>query len=86
MAATVLKSEGDKASAAHGGHKLDGGPVKDGEVLGRKYIFVVKDLSKELKTRHPGLEIYVVKHIADVFGMKKGCQVLLTPVSWVIES
>jgi DEP domain-containing protein 5 len=84
VAATVLRPDGDKASAAHGGHKGEGSAgTKEGDAQGRKYIFVVKDLSKELKIRHPGLEIYVVKHIADVFGMKKGVNILLAPVSRV---
>lgn len=46
----------------------------------RRYIFVVKDMPKELKARFPHVEIYVAKHIADVFGMKKGSQVVLAPV------
>ncbi|PFH59531.1 hypothetical protein XA68_12234 [Ophiocordyceps unilateralis] len=45
-----------------------------------RYIFVVKDMPKELKARQPDVEVYVVKHIADAFGIKKGSQVLLTPV------
>ncbi|PHH86338.1 hypothetical protein CDD83_10390 [Cordyceps sp. RAO-2017] len=45
-----------------------------------RYTFVVKDMPKELKLRQPDVEVYVVKHIADAFGIKKGSQVLLTPV------
>ncbi|PHH70618.1 hypothetical protein CDD80_5888 [Ophiocordyceps camponoti-rufipedis] len=45
-----------------------------------RYIFVVKDMPKELKFRQPDVEVYVVKHIADAFNIKKGSQVLLTPV------
>ncbi|PNY28761.1 Vacuolar membrane-associated protein iml1 [Tolypocladium capitatum] len=45
-----------------------------------KYIFVAKDMPKEVKARQPDVEVYVVKHIADAFGMKKGSQVLLAPV------
>lgn len=45
-----------------------------------RYIFVVKDMAKELKARFPHVEIYLAKNIADVFGMKKGSQVLLAPV------
>jgi DEP domain-containing protein 5 len=80
MTATVLKLEADKTSNTHGVHKVDGAAAKDGEGRAKRYIFVVKDLTKDLKARHPGLEIYVVKHIADAFGMKKGVQVLLNPV------
>lgn len=46
----------------------------------KRYIFVVKDMPKELKTRYPHVELYVAKQIADVFGMKKGSQVILTSV------
>ncbi|TDZ22664.1 Vacuolar membrane-associated protein iml1 [Colletotrichum orbiculare MAFF 240422] len=56
------------------------GTNTDGPVLGKKYFFVAKEMSKELKSRLPNVDIYVVKHIADAFGMKKGTQVLLTPV------
>lgn len=45
-----------------------------------RYIFVVKDMPRELKARYPHVELYVAKHIADVFGMKKGSQVILAPV------
>lgn len=46
----------------------------------KRYLFVVKDMPKDLKARFPHVEIYVAKHIADAFGMKKGSQVLLAPV------
>lgn len=46
----------------------------------KRYIFVVKDMPRELKIRYPHVEIYVAKHIADVFDMKKGSQVILAPV------
>lgn len=45
-----------------------------------RYIFVVKDMARELKARYPHVELYVAKQIADVFGMKKGSQVILAPV------
>lgn len=47
----------------------------------RRYLFIVKDMPAQLKSRHPSVEIYVAKHIADVFGMKKGSAVLLTRAS-----
>jgi hypothetical protein len=46
----------------------------------KRYIFKVKEMPKELKIRYPTAEVYVAKHIADAFGMKRGTQVLLTPV------
>ncbi|KAF3768041.1 hypothetical protein M406DRAFT_254495 [Cryphonectria parasitica EP155] len=54
--------------------KLQNGAADPGQPAGR-YIFVVKDMAKELKIRYPHVELYVAKHIADVFGMKKGSQV-----------
>ncbi|KAK3323492.1 hypothetical protein B0T19DRAFT_206001 [Cercophora scortea] len=56
-----------------------GGSPKPPEGQSR-YIFIVKDMPKELKARYPTVEVYVAKHIADVFGMKKGSQVALTPI------
>ncbi len=47
----------------------------------KRYICVAKDMAKELKIRYPGVEVFVAKHIADVFGMRKGSHVTLTPVS-----
>ncbi|KKY38556.1 putative vacuolar membrane-associated protein iml1 [Diaporthe ampelina] len=46
----------------------------------KRYIFVVKDMPRELKARYPHVELYVAKQIADVFGIKKGSQVVLAPV------
>ncbi|KUI56833.1 Vacuolar membrane-associated protein iml1 [Cytospora mali] len=54
--------------------------ASDSNQLSNRYIFVVKDMPRELKARHPHVELYVAKHIADVFGMKKGSQVILAPV------
>jgi hypothetical protein len=45
-----------------------------------RYICVAKDMPKELKARYSTVEVYVAKHIADVFGMRKGTQVTVTPV------
>ncbi|KAK1594204.1 domain found in Dishevelled [Colletotrichum navitas] len=95
VAITVIRSEGDKTAtkdhAARSGNASGGtgagtgasqGDITtaEGTALGRKYFFVAKEMSKELRSRLPNVDIYVVKHIADAFGMKKGTQVLLTPV------
>jgi hypothetical protein len=48
--------------------------------LGKQYLFAVKDMSKELKAKHPTLEVSIAKHIADVFGFKNRSNVLLTTV------
>ncbi|KAI0478616.1 hypothetical protein GGR56DRAFT_689536 [Xylariaceae sp. FL0804] len=51
----------------------------DGDA-GRRYVFVAKDMSKELKAKYPTVEVYVAKQVGDAFNMKKGTQVLLAPV------
>ncbi|GJC78149.1 vacuolar membrane-associated protein iml1 [Colletotrichum liriopes] len=95
VAITVIKTEGDKtatkdhaarsgtaAGSSGGGAGSSQGEnvTAEGTALGKKYFFVAKEMSKELRGRLPNVDIYVVKHIADAFGMKKGTQVLLTPV------
>ncbi|KAI0899578.1 vacuolar membrane-associated protein IML1 [Annulohypoxylon nitens] len=47
---------------------------------GRRYVFIAKDLSKELKARNPNIEVYVSKQIGNAFNMRKGTQVILAPV------
>ncbi|KAK4454343.1 hypothetical protein QBC34DRAFT_317516 [Podospora aff. communis PSN243] len=74
VAIDVVKVETDKKATAH-----DRG--RDGATdAGKRYICVVKDMPKELKIRYQGVEVFVAKHIADVFGMRKGSQVTLTPL------
>lgn len=57
--------------------RKDGGSAACPE---KRYICVAKDMPKELKARYSTVEVYVAKHIADAFGMRKGTQVTLTPV------
>lgn len=70
--ATAAKKLAAQDAARHG--------AADPHQPSRRYIFVVKDMARELKARFPHVEIYVAKQIADVFGMKKGSQVILAPV------
>jgi hypothetical protein len=91
MSIAVVKSDPSKSSAGFGSFKKlahddnsslryqNAGPC-DPNSLGHQYIFIAKDMPKEVKARQPEAEVYVVKHIADTFGMKKGSIVLLTPV------
>ncbi|KAJ2988588.1 hypothetical protein NUW58_g3891 [Xylaria curta] len=46
----------------------------------RRYVFVAKDMPKDLKARMPTVELYVAKHVGDAFNMRKGTQAVLTPV------
>ncbi|KAK3318544.1 hypothetical protein B0H66DRAFT_242522 [Apodospora peruviana] len=89
MAIDVLRPESEKSAQnaqtkqhIHDRAKdaLSAGNTRPPETEPQPYIFVVKDMPKELKARYPTVEVYVAKHIADVFGMKKGSQVTLTPI------
>ncbi|KAL8348481.1 hypothetical protein RB601_002447 [Gaeumannomyces tritici] len=64
--------DGDDRSAS------DAASSGAGAGAGRRYLFIAKDMSKDLKTRYPNVELYVAKHIAEAFGMRKGGQVYLT--------
>jgi hypothetical protein len=86
----VIKSDTDKTSQnaiakqLHHDRNKDAGPSAGNSKTTeptQQYICIAKDMSKELKARLPMVEVYVAKHIADAFGMKKGSQVVLTPVS-----
>ncbi|KAI1843893.1 hypothetical protein JX266_009949 [Neoarthrinium moseri] len=90
MSITPMRPEPDRSSSINYGslrpanfHRAFSNPEdphrQDGDA-GRKYIFVVKDMSKELRARQPNVEVYVAKHVADAFGMKKGTRVALAPV------
>ena len=70
-----------RASSYRRGAAATDGPSKPRRRnCARHYIFVVKDMAKELKARHPTTEIYVAKHIADAFNLKNRSQVVLAPV------
>ncbi|KAK4179206.1 putative vacuolar membrane-associated protein IML1 [Triangularia setosa] len=56
---------------------------KDGGLVGckpKRYICIAKDLNKDFKARYHMVEVYVAKHIAEAFGMRKGTQVTVTPI------
>ncbi|KAJ8123071.1 hypothetical protein ONZ43_g888 [Nemania bipapillata] len=46
----------------------------------RRYVFIAKDMPKDLKARMPNVEVYVAKHVGDAFSLRKGTQVVLAPV------
>ena len=92
MSIAVIKN--DAASKAAGYGSLNKQPndqnaaakeatpaIGDPDGLGDRYIFVARDMSKELKARSLDADISVAKHIADAFGIKRASQVLLGPVS-----
>ena len=48
--------------------------------VGNRYLFIAKDMPKDMKVKQPSLEVSVAKHIADVFCLKHRSNVLLTTV------
>lgn len=54
--------------------------------LDRRYLFAVKDMTPEMKTKYPNLEISVAKHIGDAFNFKRHAGVFLTTVSVVLQT
>lgn len=88
VAIDVLKPETDKPAQNNPGKQSYRDGSKDcssatpakGPDASKRYICIVKDMTKDQKAKMPNVEVYVAKHIADVFGMKKGSQVILTPV------
>ncbi|KAF4972692.1 hypothetical protein FSARC_841 [Fusarium sarcochroum] len=87
MCISTVRDDLRKTSTGHGSsskQNQDGSKgasgCQNGDGACLKYFFVAKDMPQETKTRHPDIEVYVLKHIADTFGMKKGSQVLLTMV------
>jgi hypothetical protein len=45
-----------------------------------RYLFIAKDMSREIKEKPQGLEVSVAKHVADIFGFKHRSNVLVTTV------
>ncbi|KAI0860746.1 vacuolar membrane-associated protein iml-1 [Xylaria cubensis] len=54
--------------------------TRAGDDAARRYVFVAKDMPKDLKARMPNVEVYVAKHVGDAFNLRKGTQVVLSPV------
>lgn len=90
MSIVPVKSEQDRTASSNYGstkaallHRTNTGgggsddPSKDPS---KRYIFVVKDMTKEVRARNPTIEVLVAKHVGDAFGMRKGTQVTLAPV------
>ena len=59
----------------------DGIEIKHDVDPEKEYLFVAKDMPKEMKLKHPSMEVSVVKHVAEAFGLKHRSNVLLTTVS-----
>lgn len=78
--ATSMQRE-RSGSNPHSPIHLNGTDTKHDLDKGKRYLFLAKDMSKEMKAKHQGLEVSVAKSIADVFCFKHRSNVLLTLVS-----
>ncbi|RDW80843.1 putative vacuolar membrane protein IML1 [Coleophoma crateriformis] len=47
----------------------------------KRYLFVAKDMKKDIKAKHSGLQVSIAKNLADVFMLKHRSSVLLTTIS-----
>jgi hypothetical protein len=78
--ATAMQRERSNSNPRSPGIVHDNHPKHDVD-LGKRYLFIAKDMSKEMKTKQPKLEVSVAKHIADLFCLKHRSSVLITTVS-----
>ncbi|KAI6785323.1 uncharacterized protein J7T54_006965 [Emericellopsis cladophorae] len=87
MAITAIRDESSKAKTLYG--SLGKAPssrgnskfsLLDQDYISSRYVFIAKDMSKDMKSKQPEVDICVARHIADAFGMKKGVQVILSPI------
>ena len=76
MAVNLERSNSNPTSPA----QLNGPYVTHDVDLGKRYLFLAKDMPKETKLKQPNLEVSVAKHIADVFCLKHRSNVLLSTV------
>ncbi|KAK8092490.1 vacuolar membrane-associated protein iml-1 [Apiospora kogelbergensis] len=90
MSIIPVKGDQDRTASSNYGstkasllHRTNTGgpddPAKDPNAR-KRYVFVVKDMAKEVRARNPNIEVLVAKHVGDAFGMRKGTQVTLAPV------
>jgi hypothetical protein len=78
--ATAMQRDPSNSNPRSAGLANDNDAKQDVD-LGKRYLFIAKDMSKEMKAKHPKLEVSVAKHIADLFCLKHRSNVLITTVS-----
>jgi DEP domain-containing protein 5 len=76
---TAVQRERSSSNPRSPGPVNDSHPKHDAD-LGKRYLFIAKDMSKEMKSRQPKPEVSVAKHIADLFCLKHRSNVLITTV------
>lgn len=57
-----------------------GGDNKQDVDFEKRYLFIAKDMCREIRDKPQGLEVSVAKHIADIFCLKHRSNVLVTSV------
>jgi hypothetical protein len=75
-----VENMGTHTQREHSIAQANGDHIKHDIDMERRYLFIAKDMCKDLKAKHPSLEVSVTKHIADVFGFKQRASVLVTTV------
>ncbi len=53
--------------------------------IGHRYLFIAKEISNEMRTKQPNLEISVAKHIAEIFCLRHRSTVFITTVCGVFS-
>lgn len=66
--------------AANGNSNGYGSDAKHDVDIWNRYLFIARDMPKDMKVKQPNLEVSVAKHIADTFCLKPRSSVLLSTV------
>jgi hypothetical protein len=82
--ATAMQRERSNSNPCSSGPVNPSQPKHDID-LGKRYLFVAKDMSKDMKAKQPKLEVSVAKHIADLFCLKHRSNVLITTVGLLTQ-
>ncbi|TGJ80363.1 hypothetical protein E0Z10_g8389 [Xylaria hypoxylon] len=92
MSITPVKAETDRSDRLQGSlygssrpppyQRASATPVdtRTNDDATRRYVFVAKDMPRDLKARMPTVELYIAKHVGDAFNLRKGTQVVLAPI------
>ncbi|KAL5330137.1 hypothetical protein ACEPPN_003662 [Leptodophora sp. 'Broadleaf-Isolate-01'] len=64
--------------AANGNSNGYGSDAKHDVDIWNRYLFIARDMPKDMKVKQPNLEVSVAKHIADTFCLKPRSSVLLS--------
>ncbi|KAG4437109.1 hypothetical protein IFR05_007407 [Cadophora sp. M221] len=64
--------------AANGNSNEHGSDAKHDADFWNRYLFIARDMPKDMKVKQPNLEVSVAKHIADTFCLKPRSSVLLS--------